>query len=828
MAVKDCLEAIKKAFKGKRQLSDEDARFILEELERRRGGRQAVLDLQDDSWLKAADELAKEIQEAAIIERRNHKLNVLAKSRLLRMAREADKKFGDPSAGIEAAMVGINRPILGGRHSVDARQGALFNQYLGGMVADLERGNLLTELNSGRLDLEIARALEKITKPEAKGSQSKSATEIAKIIHKHRRIAFDRQNRAGAWNKPLSGFITRQSHDLGKVRAAGFDEWRAFITPLLDETRTFGDRSDAGTFLEEAYKTVVTGETHKAMGGDTDLKLAFTGPGNLAKRVSQHRVLHFKDAEAWMTYNQRFGMKSLRESIVGELNRMADNTAIMEVFGTNPKAMFDEVLSTLRQEFRNDPKKFDRLKRGMLQKQMDVIDGSQRIPGNITMGRIGQWTRAFQSMSKLGAAAVSSITDVANKAATIRYLNGEGVLTPVAKSITTFFDGIPSAQRRETAELIGVGLDGMRGEIAARFSAEDTVTGSANGMLRWFFKLNLLTPWTDYNKRGLGLMVANHLAKNGSKSFDALPDQMKFIFGQYDFDARHWQVAREAIKEAPDGRSYLFPGEVRDLPNSVFEKAGLNPTRDKDFIETAIRSFYHDMEESGVPTPGARERAMLTQGFRPGTPEGEAMRFISQFKAFPLTVLTRVVGRAIYNNADGRADKLGLAMFIAQATILGYVAMVVKDLTKGKTPRPVLDTGTWIAAMLQGGALGIYGDFLLGETNRFGRSMLDTLAGPTLGTISDIDELRARIMAGDDVAASAFRLALNQTPFTNLFYTRLALDYLIINQLQEILNPGYLRRAERRVQKEQGQRYLVPPSKVIPRGGGNRIFEGVR
>jgi len=71
-----------------------------------------------------------------------------------------------------------------------------------------------------------------------------------------------------------------------------------------------------------------------------------------------------------------------------------------------------------------------------------------------------------------------------------------------------------------------------------------------------------------------------------------------------------------------------------------------------------------------------------------------------------------------------------------------------------------------------------------------------------------------RVRDGDDAAAAAVRFGIQQTPFANLFYTRAALDYLVLYSVQESLNPGSLRRMERRIEKENAQRYLLAPSKT--------------
>jgi hypothetical protein len=167
---------------------------------------------------------------------------------------------------------------------------------------------------------------------------------------------------------------------------------------------------------------------------------------------------------------------------------------------------------------------------------------------------------------------------------------------------------------------------------------------------------------------------------------------------------------------------------------------------------------------------------------------------------------------------------MGIAHIIVATTMFGYLSMATKDVLKGREPREINAKTIW-AAMAQGGGLGIYGDFLFGEFSRYGRSFLETLSGPTFGQFGDLGELWTRLRNGDDAAANFTRMVLNNTPFINLFYTRAALDYLILYQIQEMANPGYLRRMESRLQRENNQKFLVPPSRVVPRGGGKPNFE---
>ena len=45
------------------------------------------------------------------------------------------------------------------------------------------------------------------------------------------------------------------------------------------------------------------------------------------------------------------------------------------------------------------------------------------------------------------------------------------------------------------------------------------------------------------------------------------------------------------------------------------------------------------------------------------------------------------------------------------------------------------------AAMLQGGGLAIYGDFLFSDVNRYDRGMAETMAGPVVSAMNDARKL---------------------------------------------------------------------------------------
>jgi len=111
----------------------------------------------------------------------------------------------------------------------------------------------------------------------------------------------------------------------------------------------------------------------------------------------------------------------------------------------------------------------------------------------------------------------------------------------------------------------------------------------------------------------------------------------------------------------------------------------------------------------------------------------------------------------------------------------------------------------------------LLGDFFFGEFSRFGQTVTTTLAGPTFGDLDALGRIFMEAKSGDgkDTLSKSTKLLIDNTPFANLFYLRPALNYLMLYQLQEALNPGSLRRMERRLEKQEKRKYLVKPSSVL-------------
>tara|TARA_R110000823_G_scaffold142389_3_gene272201 strand:+ start:726 stop:3185 length:2460 start_codon:yes stop_codon:yes gene_type:complete len=814
----DCLKIVDTA--NKNRLSQDQLDEILTELNAEKKARQAegALENIESSIFNRGLVMAKEAELAKKIEKRNRYMNILKEQKLMALVQRADEMTGNPSLGLEAALVGVNAPFEGAARSVDSITGALVNSYAGGMIADLKKIGLLVKFNNMKGDFErqVANVLGDLNMKTPVGVAEASADAVAlgKILFKYQRAAIQRENQAGSYIRLKEGRVVRASHDQRRMVKAGQREWKSYIRDKLDYEKMGIAPERIDGFLDSAYEAIVSGVRKE--GERTEIGKAFTGPGNLAKKESASGVFTFKKPNDWYDYDQKFGKASLREAFMQDIQSASRATALMEVLGTNPQAMVNRVIKRMEKTYRGDEKKLKGIKRegiktGVVQFQaaLDEVTGDINIGSHTPIARWMHGFRSIQTMAKLGGAWISALSDVAFIASN-RIYQGRSVMDSWGDGLTAVFKGMNRGEMREFSDRLGVGIEGQLGDFMSRFNAADDVPGQTAKYMSLFFKLNLLQPWTESNKRGVTLMIANDLGREAGKRYDKLPEDLRRILNIYGVDQKGWELARKGAKKGPDGRVYLLPGEIPDVK-----------------IRENVFALLVSEADNSVPSPGARERAIMRAGYRPGTRAGEAIRFIGQFKSFGVTALTKSIGRQVYGYGAktpieqmqrGIGANMGIINTVVGTTVLGYWVMQLKELAKGRDMRPA-SPETFLAAALQGGGLGIYGDFLFGEASRYGGGTLETAAGPGIGTIFQAIDFGQKFRSGEDVGGDLLRLFKGNVPFANLFYTKEAMNYLLWYQLQETINPGYLRRMERRSKTQNDQTYWLPPSSIVKSGG---------
>lgn len=841
MSIQACITEIRNAAQnaGVDLLEDEilDILDILEHRFRRRTG--SVSSQSDlDALVAEAAEITRQAKINAAIQKRNRLINAKKYGELKQRLSADPQNMGRTLSDI---MVGSLKNAESGRLSVDARGHSIMTDSTGLLLSELQNNNLVELFASGQMDALIYKELF-----DGFGSTGNvEAKQIAQAIERVQKTLLRRKNRAGANIRELRNYVVRQSHDAMLLRDAGFDRWKNDILPLLDREATFKNLLPGQTeeqFLRSAYDGLVSGIHQKTtsvygVDGSVDPLTAFKGPANLAKKLSAERVLHFMSGEASHAYAQKYSRMTLSESVINGITHDAQTIALMETFGTNPKAMFDRLVDESRASLAGDPKLLDKFKERSLRNQFAELDGSTRARGagrpvfmGVDFAGIASGWRMIQNMAKLGFATVSSISDIATKAAFIAQTTDRGIFAAYGEAFSDIFRGFNQSEQKELAYLLNVGVENFLGDVHARFGANDSGPGRIAKLHQTFFKLNGMQWWNNAQKTGLARMLAADLANYRNSAFNQLPEQTQIQLSQYGVSPEEWGLFRNLEMRAVDGRNYLVPSVVDDLNNASIDPIIRNQrnTLDvtdsmrqefKDNLRTKIATYYTDSADIAIPTPGARERAIMNQGTARGTVIGEAVRAIMQLKGFPITYITKGMSRQYYGAGGGKSGALAVTQMMIGTTIMGYLAMSLKDILRGKEPRDVFSKETYInpktlqSAFLQGGGAGLLGDYMFGEFNRYGQSFTQTLLGPTFGSIDDVAKMYAKFRDGDEVAADAVRFAMRNTPYINLFYTKTAMDYLFLYGLTEHMNPGYLRRMENRLDKEFDQQFYFPPSR---------------
>lgn len=798
-----------------------------------------------DPFVAAAHELAQKLQDAAKADRLDALRNGAVRNRILA---QVDRAGGIASA--ETTLRGIlHGTNTGGRDSVESAWKGNAAGWQAQLSWQLRKAGVEKAAISGELDKDIAREMWGMnagTRGAVTGNNpARAVAEAIQPLLDHVR---DRLNAAGARIGDAVDYVAHTTHDPEKMRrAAGpgatpeqaFAAWWQATEPKLAES-TFADvtAKDGETasqararFGKSVFDALVSG-VHMTADGAFGLKdeggyvpPAFEGSGNLARKLSQQRVLHWQDGEAWNAYMKQFGVpRSLTEGVMMTLDKSARQLALLEKLGTNPAANLNQILRRIQETYRGDldgVKSFQSKIAG-LEAVMAHLDGSANIPINQMWSRLGAGIRTWESMSSLGGVGVTHFASIWPTVTSEMVHHGESRLGVLGKLVQALVKGRGSEERQAVVAELGAYANGLTRDMHSRWQAEDPVPGRISALANTFMKYTGIHYVFDNTQAAVREMLANRLARDAGKGFGELEPHLAQILDKYGIGAGEWDLLR-TVRDLPtaEGNSYLTPKDAlridpaaaeallrargaigaRAAPDVVAREVG----RLGQGLADKLYAYYGDAASHAVVTPGVRERAMVLGQDRPGGFGGELRRFMLQFKMWPLAAMHQIIGREIHMSLSKGDAAWNLGILAALSTAGGYLRMAVNDAALGHPLRDPRNPATLFAALAQGGGVGVLGDFLFGEANRFGGGLVGTLGGPAVGdvdqTIKIFNEWKRGAAGWPDIA----HLAVRHVPFANLVYLKGALDYMLWYHLYEAASPGWWERTNRRLLREQGR-----------------------
>jgi len=558
-------------------------------------------------------------------------------------------------------------------------------------------------------------------------------------------------------------YLLPQNHDAEAIKNLGKDHWKARIMPLLDRSKMTDDLGeqlsdqDFEAAIDYTFETITTGGLNKTK----DFTVPRLGK-KLARKGSDQRFLYFKDADSWMSYQKEFGKGDIFTTLTDSLEARANDTALMEIFGTSPETTYQALKNQVIKEG------------GLTQRQQSLNDAVYNVvsgktsDGNLTgVADFMQSTRNILTASTLGGAFLSALSDIGFQGVTAKY-NGLMASSTLGRQMSLMS---PSNEAdRIMAVKIGLGAEAWLGRATGSNRYADIFgTGATAKLAEGVMRASLLAPWTDAGRKAFGMEYSSLLADNFGKTFDQLPKENKRAFEAYQITADDWDVFRQSEPLDFKGAKYA----------DLTQKNGVK---------------FHQMimteTDFAVPTPDAKVRAITTGGIGRSTVAGQGWRSVMMLKSFPITMMTGHFYRAAYQ-ATG-AEKLAyIGALAASTTIMGGVAVHAKDLAAGREPRPV-DDAFAAAAFMQGGGLGIFGDFVFSDVNRYGGGLSQTVLGVT-GDLLDtsikytIGNVREAIKGEEtNILGETVQLAKRYTP--SIWQTRLFTDS-VFDQMDMIVNP---------------------------------------
>lgn len=637
-----------------------------------------------------------------------------------------------------------------------------------------------------------------------------------------------RANRAGANIGRVAERYLPQSHDVLRIGAVAREAWADFVMPLLDAGRYVNEDGSVQTqsqlreMLHTAYMTLASDGANKpqTVGG---------GTGGVASRGSLERILHFKDAAGWLGYHERFGAHTPVEMIDNATRRLADQIALMDTLGPNPAETLNAVYNLEAQRLtaagntkdlkalNKDKALADFLLGELTGANMKVKDGA--------VAAFWRNVRALQAF-KLGGAFITSLTDRATL-----HLTAALWKASQADLMVETLRGLNPANKAHRTQIVNAGLMADSGIVRMEQLGSDLSRSTVlEKLTNMHMKLSLLNWATKTRRESFNVVFSNTLGSMAERlSFADLNAVDHLAIREYGVTEGDWNLWKLAKKEDwGRGESMLTAQGLYGLSDEAIGKAlgkKLDASGAREARERAVSrllGMVSSESKMAVLEPSRLTRAKINRFVG----DSEIARAFLQFKSFPISMFTQHIVRGI--NLPGSAKYAYLTALGAGMTVMGGVAMTTSDLLAGRNPRPLLDPSdkhfakSWGAAALKGGALGIFGDFLFAQQSRYGSTVGSILAGPAIGdllTVGDIAlQARSDLAAGEapDVGGKLLNVAKSYIPFSTLWYTRGLFDHAFVQNAQEMMNPGYMRRMRARMQREYGQSFYWQPGQALP------------
>jgi len=653
------------------------------------------------------------------------------------------------------------------------------------------------------------------------GVENQNAKALAQGVQEARSYLLKRHNAAGGDIRLRKEWGWVQRHDADKMtrnspvgspdRVKAQREWMEYIFPRLDPAKMFDVAGQPMT--ERQVWEMLGGVWNDLTQGRfaADEVGEFTSPVN---RRIQHRELAFRDSTAWLEYQQTYGSGDMLSAIIGELDNLARDTALMEILGPYPNATIQAMKDSVP----------DIAKHAFIDSVFAHVSGALNVALSKSMAKWGQNYRNIATASKLGSAIFMTASDFWTARTTALY-NG----LPQTKLFGNYLSMLSptNPSHRKMAARLGYVTETWIGDMVAaqrmvgEVSSALTTARVADTVLR----ASGLSAHTEALRNAFRLTFVSHLSDQAGKVWNALPDDLRASLQRHGISESDWELYRSTPfwTDPETGADFIRPEDVYlqfqetrlTQPLSIEERQGRFKAAQKfaDMIDTEAKY--------AVIMPTNRAKAGITAKLQPGTVWGEVARTVALFRSWTAAFFYLHGSRA-YTLPGGGMNKVRYAADMAVAlTLAGAFATQASSLARGRDPLDMTTADFWGQAVLRGGALGPFGDLISSGQTRWGGGWVEAIVGPAASEIANLSRVVGSGVSGDlgQLGSDSRRLLEGLMPGNTLWYTRLAFERMVKDQAEMLANPDVTsqwRKAETKAKKELNQQFWWRRGRVTP------------
>lgn len=458
-----------------------------------------------------------------------------------------------------------------------------------------------------------------------------------------------------------------------KIEYKPYDQTREeFIDTMIKEADTvkmFGADYADEDVAREAFGNMFD-SINRGASVNKDLGQNIRVEADLQKRQTQFFV-----PKNWQSYGRilaKYGKaKSPLEQVMNHLNSSGAQIGMSRILGADPYRAFNILLDAEHKTYGKESKVL------RPQNVFAELTGYTSTPVSPQLAQMAANFRAITGMARQVPLTIASLNDTNMGLQAITDITRSGYCQNFLTKTKFIADAYAHAtgKERETLQRTMMNLShSLKAELGAmaRFTDSMNTGDITRKMASWFYNIIGMTQKDEGNIVGASYLIGKEFGDFRGSSFNDLPAVLQNRLKAFDVSEPEWETLRHYIDKNDFEEKLMYPDVVDGISDTDMDglaheiaKQRLAATdttgMDDDQIEKLQSSFnpgslqaraelttklYAMLENAANETvlyPGVTQRAIMNQGIKSGTPVGELLRSIFQFKGFMLSYINRIL-----------------------------------------------------------------------------------------------------------------------------------------------------------------------------------------